>query len=64
MNFKEDRPWLRILVLALFLVETAQSAIIARDLFEIHAKRWGDPAAVFSQETQWLSAPIMDSISQ
>jgi len=64
LNFKEDRRWLKALVYTIFIVETAQTGVVARDVFETLARGWGDTTAVFSIETQWLTAPIMDGLSK
>ncbi|KAI0033376.1 hypothetical protein K488DRAFT_47871, partial [Vararia minispora EC-137] len=62
VNFPQDGPALKALVCTIFLVETAQTAIVGRDAFVILASGWGNISLLFDLETQWLTAPIMDGL--
>ncbi|KAF9461106.1 hypothetical protein BDZ94DRAFT_858982 [Collybia nuda] len=60
--FPKDRLVLKCLVYGLLLVETAQSILIAHDIFTIFSTGYGNIAVLIDPQLSWLSVPIMTGI--
>ncbi|KAJ3566556.1 hypothetical protein NP233_g6929 [Leucocoprinus birnbaumii] len=59
LAFPRDRAASRWLVGVVFMLETAQVIVIARDMFESFAKGFGDPSAITGTHLTGFSAPIV-----
>ncbi|KAF9460010.1 hypothetical protein BDZ94DRAFT_1311874 [Collybia nuda] len=62
LAFPKDRLVLKGLVYGLCLMETAQSILIAHDLFKIFAFGYGNVAELIDPQLTWVIAPIMTGI--
>ncbi|KAJ3566549.1 hypothetical protein NP233_g6930 [Leucocoprinus birnbaumii] len=59
LAFPRDRTASKWLVVIVFLLETAQVIVIARDMFESFAKGFGHPDAITALNLSGFSAPII-----
>ncbi|KAF5349949.1 hypothetical protein D9756_009262 [Leucocoprinus leucothites] len=59
LAFPRDRSASRWLVAVVFLLETAQVIVIARDMFEAFARGFGHPGAITALGLSGFSAPII-----
>ncbi|KAF9444812.1 hypothetical protein P691DRAFT_834442 [Macrolepiota fuliginosa MF-IS2] len=59
LAFPNDRVINKALVTIVFLLETLQAILVARDMFEAFARGFGDPDAITGLHFSGLSAPII-----
>ncbi|KAI0033254.1 hypothetical protein K488DRAFT_85092 [Vararia minispora EC-137] len=62
VHFHHDPRTLKVFIYFIFLVETAQTGIVAHDSFVFLAGGWGNLSLVSSQGMLWLTAPFMDGL--
>ncbi|KAF5350058.1 hypothetical protein D9756_009294 [Leucocoprinus leucothites] len=59
LAFPHDNAMNKSLVGVVFMLETLQAILIARDMFESFARGFGDPDAITGLHMSGLSAPII-----
>ncbi|CDO78113.1 hypothetical protein BN946_scf184611.g5 [Trametes cinnabarina] len=62
LAFPKDSVIVKTLVYSVYMIETAQTIIIAHDAFNAYAKGYGDLNALGSAQTEWLAVPIFSGI--
>ena len=62
MNFPQDRLFLKLLVLWVFIWEWIQTGLLTQISFQIYVYRFGDFEALTNLWNSWFSVPVMSAI--
>ncbi|PBK84759.1 hypothetical protein ARMGADRAFT_604426 [Armillaria gallica] len=63
LAFPNDRRFIKYLVYGIYVVEFAQTMIIARDAFKAFGYGFGDVEGLTSMFDNWLTGPIMSAVA-
>ncbi|KAF8191617.1 hypothetical protein K438DRAFT_1721110 [Mycena galopus ATCC 62051] len=60
--FAKDRPWPKLIVVLIVVLEVIETFSSFRDMVEIFGTGWGNPDALDNVGWAWFSVPVMGSI--
>ncbi|KAF9562872.1 hypothetical protein CPC08DRAFT_761180 [Agrocybe pediades] len=63
LAFPDDVPFIRLLVLGIYILETTQSILFIQDLFRTFASGFGNFETIDQIDTLWFSGPILTGLA-
>ncbi len=64
ISFPKDRLFTKCLVSVIYILETAQTAMLGYDAFEMLAKGFRSVDALDSLQNEWLTVPIFTGVCE
>lgn len=64
LGFPRDKGFIKSLVAAWLIIETAQTILVMYDIFQAYAMHFGSMAFLDKAQTSWLGVPIITGIGE
>lgn len=62
--FPSDLWIAKALVYTIYVVDAAQTFIVTSDVFNIYARKYGDPSMLTAMQNEWLAVPVFCGIGK